>query len=169
MLQSELQEVLRVFTPLDSQAIFSTVFLEGPLVWAVWTAILASIDADGNTTLSPRHLSILWQTPVEEIEAAWAKHTEPDPHSKNPEFGGRRLIKTEDNKWHVVSFQKYRDAHTKDYRTMRIRDAKRRQRAKEKGLNVDCEKCGGWVANPGDKVCATCAFGGEFHDATTLA
>ncbi len=147
-----------MFTPLDSQAIFSTVFLEGPLGWAIWTAILASADADGNTTLSPKHLSVLWSMPEEEIQKAWDRHTSPDPQSKNPEFEGRRLIKTEDGRWHIVSFQKYRDSHTKNYRVMRIRDAKRRQRAKEKGLNVDCEKCGAWVTNPGDKVCPKCAF-----------
>ena len=150
-----------MFTPLDSQSLFSTVFLEGPVVWAVWTAILASADADGNTCLTPRHLSVLWRMPEEEIQRAWDKHTEPDVNSKNPEFEGRRLIKTQDGKWHVVSFRKYRDAHSKDYRTMRIREAKQRERAKEKGQNVDCKKCGAWVANPGDEFCPTHAFGEE--------
>jgi hypothetical protein len=147
-----------MFTPLDSQALFSTVFLEGPISWAVWTAILASADPDGNTTLSPKHLSVLWNMPEAEVQKAWDNHTKPDPSSKNPEFEGRRMIKTPDNKWHIVSFKKYRDAHSKDYRTTQIRAAKQRQRAKTKGINVDCEKCGSWVANPGDKVCTACAF-----------
>jgi hypothetical protein len=149
------------YTPLDSQSLFSTAFLEGAVPWAVWTAILASTDQDGNTALWPGHLARVWNMPVEEVEAAWNKHSSPDPASKSVEHEGRRIIKLADGRWHVVNHLRYREKYSKEKRAEALRDAKRRQRAKEKGENVECEKCHAWVANPGDKICPKCAFGGE--------
>jgi hypothetical protein len=148
------------YTPLDSQAMFSTAFLEGPLPWAIWTAILSTADQDGITSLSPLYLARAWRMPVEEIAKAWDIHTQPDPSSKNKEHEGRRLIETDNGRWLVVSHAQYRAQYTEDVRKARLRDAKRRQRAKSKGLNVACEKCNAWLETPtkGEGFCPDCSF-----------
>lgn len=147
------------YTPLDSQALYSTAFMSGPLPWAVWTAILSSIDQDGCTALNPEFLARAWRVPIEDIQSAWDIHTNPDPASKNKEHGGRRMIRLDDGRWLVVSHQHYREKYKEDVRKEQLRVAKQRQRAREKGLNTNCQKCGTFVATPGDEICPACACG----------
>ena len=148
------------FTPLDSQAVFSTAFMSGPMPWAVWTAVLSSADSDGMTSLNPHVLARLWNCPLEDIQAAWDVHTQPDPLSKNQDHEGRRLIPLDGGRWLIVSHSRYREQYSPEFRREQLRLAKRRQRAREKGLNVVC-KCGAWVATPGDELCSMCAFSEE--------
>lgn len=145
------------FTPLDSQSLYSSAFMSGALPWAVWTAILSSIDADGTTALSPAYLAAIWHLSEDEIRQAWNVHTEPDPKSKNTSHGGRRMIPMEDGRWLVVSYERYREKYRPEFRKEMARIAKQRQRAKEKGIGVTCQ-CGEWLANPGDPCCPKCAF-----------
>jgi len=150
---------LRVpYTPLDSQSVFSTAFMEGPLPWAVWTAILATADSDGVTAINPPLLARIWRIPIEQVQGAWDVHTHPDPLSKNKEHEGRRIIPTKEGRWFVVGHKLYREMYSKEKRADGLREAKRRQRAKEAGLNVECSKCHGWVTNPGDEYCSACSF-----------
>lgn len=145
------------FTPLDHGALFSTAFMSGPMPWAVWTAILSTADANGMTSLNPQILARMWGVPVEDVQAAWEVHTKPDPDSKNKEHGGRRIIPV-DGRWYIVSHSKYKEMYSPEFRREQLRVAKRRQRARDKGIPVSC-KCGEWLANPGDELCPACAFG----------
>lgn len=139
------------FAPLDSEVLFSTTIREGPLVFAVWCAILASKDQDGFTGLTPESLAALMSDPksgriqrVEEIEAAWGVLSSPDPGSRNQEFQGRRIIPTGDGRWLVVSHEKYRVKYNRAVRIEQLRIAKARQREKEKRQCVmsACERPG---------------------------
>jgi len=121
-----------VYAPLDSEALFSSAFMEGPLPWAVWTAILASKDKDGLTSLNPTALARMWRVDEEEVQKAWDVHTSPDPKSKNKEYQGRRLIPTEDGRWLVVSHAQYRERFREEKRREQLRLAKQRQREREK-------------------------------------
>ena len=148
------------YTPLDSHAMYSTAFMEGPLPWAVWTAILSTADQDGNTSLQPFVLARMWKMSEEEIQKAWDRHTRPDKASKNTEAQGRRLIKLDNGRWHIVSHAQYREQYREDMRREQLRRSKRRQRAREKGLNVQCSKCDAHLETPtkDPSLCTECAF-----------
>lgn len=127
------------YAPLDSDVLFSTTIKEGPVVFAVWCAILASKDQDGVTALNPESLALLMSKPgegrvvsVETIAEAWNVLAAPDPRSRNPEHEGRRIIPTEDGRWLVVSHERYRLKHQKLRRQEQLRDAKARQRERER-------------------------------------
>ena len=156
------------YAPLDSGVLFSTTIKEGPVVFAVWCAILASKDQDGFTELNPETLVGLMSNPLEgkiadygAIKSAWETLAGPDEGSKNQEHGGRRIIPTPDGRWWVVSHEKYRLKHSKAVREEQLRQAKQRQRAREKAEKSAasepdlCEVCGeaAEVAVAGARFC----------------
>jgi hypothetical protein len=119
------------YAPLDSDSLFSTAFMAGPLPWAVWTAILASKDKDGLTSLNPEILSRLWQVDLADVQKAWDHHAKPDAKSKNKEHDGARIVPTEDGRWKVVSHEKYRSKHLSEKRRDANTEAVRRHRARK--------------------------------------
>jgi hypothetical protein len=131
------------FAILDSGALNSSITDQGLIVWAVFMAILADKDKDGITTLSPKAIAKNFcHENVEEIETAWNILAAPDPASKNKEQGGRRIIPTGDGRWLVVSHEKYRSIHKQAVRREQLRQAKARQREKEKA-SEEAEAHGG--------------------------
>ena len=143
------------YAPLDSGVLFSTTIKEGPVVFAVWCSILASKDQDGFTELNPETLVGLMSNPLEgkiadygAIKAAWEILAGPDAGSKNQDHQGRRIIPTPDGRWWVVSHEKYRLKHSKAVREEQLRQAKQRQRAREKAAAAGgeggdkCDVCG---------------------------
>ncbi len=129
------------YTPLDEDVIHSTVFEEGPMVFAVWCAILATADSDGVSSLQPRTLVRLWGNKVrrDDVEGAWEVLKAPDAESQNQEHGGRRIIPHPSGGWFVVSHQKYRDKFKAEIRRAQISEAKRRQRDRDAGRM--CGEC----------------------------
>jgi len=139
------------YAPLDSDVLFSTTIKEGPVVFAVWCAILASKDQDGVTALNPESLALLMRTSdVEGMRAAWEVLAAPDPKSRNPEHEGRRIIPSGDGRWIVVSHERYRLKHQKLVRREQLRAAKERQRAREKGEEVPPDEQPRPGDDPGD-------------------
>lgn len=67
----------------------------------------------------------------------------------------------DDGRWLIVSHKHYREKYREDVRKEQLRAAKARQRARDKGLNTECGKCGKHVANPGDPYCTAHAFDSE--------
>lgn len=122
------------FAILDGKALTSSITDQGLIAWAVWTAILADKDQDGITTLNPRYLVKVFCCPelLPLVEDAWKALTEPDPHSKNAEHEGRRLIPVDDGRWLVVSHEKYKQIYRKEVRRDYLTQAKRAQRDREK-------------------------------------
>ncbi len=131
-----------MFTPLDSDLVYSTVFSEGPLVFAIWCALLATKDLDGLTALTPEFLAKQWNMDLAEIEKAWSVHTSPDLKSKNQEFEGKRIIPSGDGRWFVVSHLKYRSKYKPQARLDQLREAKRRQRERDAILEKHIEETG---------------------------
>ena len=124
------------YAPLDSESLFSSAFMAGPLPWAVWCAILASKDQDGMTALNPEALARMWRIDIEIVQKAWDVHTKPDKLSKNKEHDGCRLIPTPDGRWLVVSHEQYRDKFREERRKEQLRLAKQRQREREKAAKA---------------------------------
>jgi hypothetical protein len=125
------------YAPLDSDILESSVMLEGPLVFAVWCAILARKDRDGNTSLKPRTLWILWSRApdapsLEAVQKAWDVLAKNDPSSANPDHAGRRIIPTEDGRWFVVSAEKYRERYSNERRRKQLAEAQSRFKKKQK-------------------------------------
>jgi hypothetical protein len=133
---------------------------EGPLPWAIYTAILAQKDQDGISPVTPDVLAAIWRMDVEEIRRAWDVLAAPDPRSKNREHEGRPIIPTDDGRWLVVSHEKYRLKHREEQRKETVREAKRRQREREKDGTCDTPGCGqpAETAVAGRKVCSEHAF-----------
>lgn len=130
------------YTPLDEDVIYSTVFERGPMVFAVWCAILATSDANGVSALNQRTLFKLWDGKVamHHIDEAWHVLSGPDLESKNKDHGGRRIIDYGDGRWFVVSHQKYREKHRAEVRKHQLAEAKRRQRARDAGeMCAECD------------------------------
>jgi hypothetical protein len=132
------------YAPLDSDILYSTTIKEGPVVFAVWCAILASKDQYGVTALNPESLMALMSKPTEgriadlaAIREAWDILAGPDPDSHNQDFEGRRIIPTADGRWLVVSHERYRLKHQKLRRLEQLRDAKARQRERERAAGVN--------------------------------
>lgn len=165
------------YAPLDSDILYSTTIKEGPMVFAVWCAILASKDQDGVTALNPESVALLMSDPKEQrfqplepIEEAWGVLTAPDPGSRNKEHEGRRIIPTGDGRWLVVSHEHYRQKHQKLRRQEQLRDAKARQREREKAASGNggfhgetCGDCGATavVARGGRFLCESCGSEGD--------
>jgi hypothetical protein len=150
------------YAPLDADVLYSTTIKEGPVVFAVWCAILASKDQDGISALNPETAAVLMSNPLEgkladfeAIKAAWDVLASPDPKSKNKAHEGRRIIPTGDGRWFVVSHEKYRTKHRKYERKEANAEYQRRHRAKVKDKAAEvCAVCDG----PGPIA----AFGGYF-------
>lgn len=131
------------FAILDGKALTSSITDQGLITWAVWTAILADKDQDGITTLNPRFLAKVFEAHdlLHLIEEAWNKLASPDPHSKNREHEGRRIIPLEDGRWIVVSHEKYRQIYKKEVRREYLTQAKRASRERER-LRREAEEQG---------------------------
>jgi len=120
------------FAILDGKALTSSITDEGLVTWGVWMAILADKDQDGITSLNPRFLAKVFGHDVAEIEEAFKTLSSPDPHSKNEEHEGRRIIPVDGGRWLVVSHEKYRQIYRKEVRRDYLTQAKRAQREREK-------------------------------------
>jgi len=101
-------EVGMPWTPLDDGMLTSTVLQKGPTVVAVWTLILASCDRYGVSKLQPSAVAGLMRISDDEAELAFEILASPDAKSRNRSEEGRRIVKTEEGYWRVVSHSKYR-------------------------------------------------------------
>lgn len=128
------------YSPLDDGLPFSTVNLfGGPLVLAVWALILADKDRDGITKLNPDAVYRQWlesrePRTLDEVKAAWEYLAAPDPKSKSQEYEGRRIVPTDDGRWHVVNSEKYRERYSSERRRRQLAEAQRRHREKKAGV-----------------------------------
>ena len=130
------------FAILDGKALTSSVTDQGLITWAVWTAILADKDQDGITTLNPRYICKVFQCPdqLDLVEEAFRVLSSPDPHSKNTEAEGRRIIPVDNGRWLVVSHEKYKQIYRKEVRREYLTQAKRAQRERERKATEQPER-----------------------------
>jgi hypothetical protein len=113
----------------------------GPVVFAVWGYCIAKADTDGTVLLNPAVLAPVIGTTRTDIETAIRYLTEPDPHSKNPDHEGRRLIHQSGHLFFVVSHEIYRAMKTNEDRREYMREYMRRKRGQEivNSLQVNSE------------------------------
>lgn len=124
--------------------IFSSIF-EGTLRdhWqglVTFQQLLVLCDQDGVVDMTPSAISGRTGIPKEIIDAGIAFLEAPDPNSRTPDEGGRRIVRIDEHRswgWFITNYGKYRalqDATTKREQT-RARVAKHREK---QGGVADC-------------------------------
>jgi hypothetical protein len=108
----------------------------GSHVFAVWGYCIANADSEAHTVdLNPKLLSTVIGDTEERIEEAIRFLTSPDPHSHCEDHEGRRLLPTGGMEYFLVTHEQYRDMKNKEELRAYMRDAKRKQRAKDMTSN----------------------------------
>ena len=103
----------------------------GPTIFAVWGYCIAKADSNGIVILNPALLAPIIGTSRVDVEQAIEYLTSPDPHSKNPEHEGRRLINVSGYAYTVVSHAIYRDIKTNQDRREYMREYMRKRRGND--------------------------------------
>lgn len=119
------------WTPLDDGMLTSTLLKEGPTPVAIWALILASCDRFGVSKLQPSAAASLLRIPDKEAEKAFEVLAGEDKDSRNPAHHGKRIVRTEEGYWAVVSFDKYRKMATKQRAAQRQAAYMERKKAAE--------------------------------------
>lgn len=95
------------FAKLFSSIVTSSVWCEDNATLRVWIAMLATADAEGVVEGSVPGFANLARVSVEEMRAAIQRLSSPDPESRTPDHGGRRIEVIEGG-WLVLNYAKYR-------------------------------------------------------------
>jgi len=117
------------WTPLDDGLLTSTLLAEGPVPVAVWALILASADRYGVSKLQPTAAASLLRISDDEARKAFEVLQGEDTWSRNEAHHGKRIIKTEEGYWAIVSYEKYRKMASKQMAAERQRKYEERKRA----------------------------------------
>jgi hypothetical protein len=119
----------------------------GPVVFSVWGYCIAKADIDGTVLLNPQLLAPVIGTSRAEIEDAIRFLEAPDEHSKNPDHGGRRLLRQTGHLYFVVSHAIYREMKSNAERREYMRKYMQDRRSKD-GVNVNTVNGGLTTVNP---------------------
>ena len=103
----------------------------GPTIFAVWGYCIAKADDSGIVILNPALLAPIIGTSRVDVEQAIEYLTSPDPHSKNPEHEGRRLINMFGFAYAVTSHAIYRDIKNNQDRREYMREYMRKRRGND--------------------------------------
>jgi len=107
----------------------------GSHVQIVMTYAIANADEKGFVELNPVLLSAMIGDPQERIREAIDYLCRPDPNSRTPDEEGRRLVREGQFLYRLVNYGKYREIRDKEARREQNREAKRRQRARERDVS----------------------------------
>lgn len=132
-----------MFGKIFEQAFTGSMFGKPPIVFAVWAYIIAHMrpaKADGNCycEVNPALLSVIFSTALPEVEAALRHLESPDEASRDSAEDGRRIVVVGENRpigprqYRVVNGARYRATADEDDRREQNREAKARQRKREK-------------------------------------
>jgi hypothetical protein len=127
---------LMPWTPLDDGLLTSTLLKEGPTVVAIWALLLSMTDRYGVSKLQPSAAASLLRISDLDAEAAFKTLSSPDPGSRNKAEEGRRIKRTEDGYWEVVSYHKYQQMASKANAVLR------QQRYQERKKKAEALKAG---------------------------
>ena len=105
------------FTKLDSGIIDSSIWDEPSDVMKVFVAFWTKSDPEGivnatfNAMYRAANLCDLNKNPlpVHDFETALNVLLQPDKSSRSKDHDGRRIVRTEESKWLIVNYKKYRD------------------------------------------------------------
>jgi hypothetical protein len=96
------------FTKLFSSIVTSSVWCEDDATVRVWIAMLATADAGGLVEGSVPGFANLARVSADQMRAAVAILSGPDPDSRTPDNEGRRIEAVEGG-WLVLNYAKYRE------------------------------------------------------------
>lgn len=102
----------------------------------VFQDFLLLCDANGVVDMTPESISGRTGLPLEIVRKGIAKLEQPDPESRTPDFGGRRIIRLDDHRtwgWLIVNYAKYRATESPDQRREKTRERMRRLRLRRSG------------------------------------
>jgi hypothetical protein len=102
----------------------------GATVFAVWAYVIANVQ-DSAVELNPTLLAAVIGANKAKIESAIAFLCSPDPVSRNPAEGGRRLVHEAAFQYCVVSHERYRAIHNREDQREYERERKREYRRKK--------------------------------------
>ena len=107
----------------------SSIWLEDDQTLRVWVTMLALADRHGYVGASVGGLAAQARVTVEKTREALDRFRAPDPDSRSPEFGGRR-IEEADRGWTLLNYERFRDM--RDEEAKRESDRKRQRDHRDK-------------------------------------
>jgi hypothetical protein len=118
------------WTKLFSSIVTSSIWIEDDATLRVWIAMLAMADAEGLVEGSIPGFASMARVSTEQMRAAIATLSSPDPDSRTPDHEGRR-IETIEGGWRILNYHAYRERpQTKDgSKAPAMRAYRARQRA----------------------------------------
>lgn len=96
------------WTKLFGSIVTSSLWVEPDSTVRVWVAMLATTDADGIVEGSVPGFANLARVSVDQMRAAVATLSSPDPDSRTPDHEGRRIESIEGG-WRILNYRAYRD------------------------------------------------------------
>ncbi len=150
------------WNPLDDSLLSSSVLAGGPDVVAVLALLIASADRFGESRITVPYVAGALRMSEERVAAAFDFLSSPDPWSRNKDAEGRRIARTEDGSWRLVSHQKYRERASKAKAAERQAEYMARKKEKARDL-CDEPGCGesGFSAVGGRMRCSKHALAEE--------
>ena len=116
----------------------STVWCEPAGTRLVWITLMAKCDRLGRFTGSIPGLARLANVSLEEAQRAIETFLAPDPFSRTPDHEGRRIAEI-DGGWRLLNHEKYRDMRDEEVRREQNREAKQRQRERDRYVSKDAD------------------------------
>jgi hypothetical protein len=118
------------FVKLDSGIIASSLWQEPYHVRLVWITMLAQCDAQGYVSASLPGLAHLANVTMDECVEAVKVLSGPDPHSRTPDYEGRRM-EAVDGGYIILNYSKYRIARDAEERREYMREYMRNRRKQD--------------------------------------
>jgi uncharacterized phage protein (TIGR02220 family) len=101
----------------------------GAVPFAVWGYVVAHA-VNGSVELNPELIAFLIGEPIEAVNSAIEKFTQPDPRSRSKEQEGRRLLRVGEFLYEVVNHLKYQKVASNEQRKEKTRERTRKWREK---------------------------------------
>lgn len=122
---------------LHSTLTISSIWREPLATRVVWLSLMSLCDMDGIAHISDDRIAAAANVSEDEAKAALKSLMSPDPHSKDPEFDGRRLQKVSGG-FRLLNYFKYRNiqppmdkkAYMRDY----MKDYRKKKREKREAM-----------------------------------
>jgi len=123
------------FTKVHQSILQSSLWCEDSDTKVVWITLLALADRHGEVMASVPGLARTAGVTLEKCQAAIAKFTQPDPHSRTPDLEGRRLEPIPGG-WALVNHAKYRHEASKEDSKEKAAQRQKRHRETKQALRV---------------------------------
>jgi len=104
---------------------------KGPVVFAVWSYIIAHAKQDHMVEANPRIVAMVIGCPEKDVVAVLKMFCSPDKESRNKKHGGRKLIRKGKYFYFVTGHEHYRNCKNDEARReyMRLYMRERRKQA----------------------------------------